>query len=151
MLERLIVPQDQTEKAVRRRIQHFLNHYELVAIGILGGSLHERTYRSWMMTVFIDDWNLASDYIQRERWKYDRDNGAWLYHERIYEGFEKLARKWGKKCGLKVVSISQTSSVPPTIPRGPGDVAVARVKIDEKDTARAGDAEPDVGGAAARE
>ncbi len=131
MLERLIVPHGQMERAIRRRIQYFLNHYELIAIGILGGSLHERTYRSWMMSVFVNDWNLASDYIQRERWKYDADNGAWLYHPRVYEGFEKLARKWGKKCGLKVVRISRETSRPPVVPQGPGDAAVPRTKIDE--------------------
>lgn len=68
---RLHDPQTDDERQNRRHIQQFLNHYELVAVGILGGSLHEKTYRSWMMTVVIRDWNRAADYIQRERWRYD--------------------------------------------------------------------------------
>jgi hypothetical protein len=122
----LISPSNTTEKQLRRECQQFLNHYELVSIGVLGGSLHEKTYRNWMMTVFIRDWNRAANYIQRDRWKYDEDAKKWLYEKRSYEGFERLAIKWARKCGLKVTAISQKTSGPPE-KAGTLDIAVPRV------------------------
>lgn len=138
--ERLHAPVDADDKKARRRIQQFLNHYELVSIGILGKSLHEKTYRSWMMTTFIQDWNLAADYIQRERWKFDFDAAKWEYHPRVYEGFERLAVKWGRKCGLKVTRISKKTSLPPETPSGAGDVAVPKTEKAAEESARPPDA-----------
>jgi hypothetical protein len=120
-------------KLARRQVQQFLNHYELVAIGVLGKSLHEKTYREWMMTVVIRDWNTAADYIQRERWKYDTVTERWVYTHRPYTTFERLAVKWAKRCNLKAIKISSTTSSPPAVPTGPADIAIP--KLDESITA----------------
>lgn len=132
--ESLHSPTSEDEKETRRKIQHFLNHYELVSIGILGGSLHEKTYRDWMMSVFVRDWNSASSYIQRERWKLNQSTGKWIYNKRVYVNFEKLALKWSKKCKLQAAKISERTSRHPKVPKGPGDVATPIPLPDESDT-----------------
>lgn len=123
-------PTNDAERLARRQVQQFLNHYELVSIGILGKSLHEKTYREWMMTVVIRDWNASADYIQRERWKYDAAADKWTYEPRVYGAFEKLTQRWGKTCGRVVTEISRTSSEPPGAPRGAPDMAAPKVEKD---------------------
>lgn len=108
----------------RREVQQFLNHYELIAIGINSKSLHAKTYRDWMMTVFVRDWNSAADYIQRERWQFDEKGEKWLYRRKVYRNFEKLARRWARKSKLELRKISEKTTPPPERPSGPGDFAL---------------------------
>ena len=129
-LARLASPSNAAQQKIRREVQQYINHYELVSIGVLGKSLHEKTYRLWMMSVFIRDWNLAANYIQRDRWKYDKEAGKWIYQKRMYEKFEALATRWAKKCDLKAVRLSKTYSNPPEIP-GTVDQAVPSAEEDD--------------------
>jgi hypothetical protein len=122
-LARYTAPKTNADRATRKCIQQFLNHYELVSIGILKGSLDDETYRSWMMTTFVKHWNKATPYIQRERWKWDADDAEWIYHKRTYENYENLAHRWAKKCNLHAITISKETSPPPDHPEGPGDEA----------------------------
>jgi Domain of unknown function (DUF4760) len=47
-------------------IGDYINHYELVAIGIRSNILDERMYRTWMEGPFVRDFNSAADFIQSE-------------------------------------------------------------------------------------
>src|SRR4028119_212047 len=85
-------PKPEDEKA-RRCVNDYLNHYELVAIGILKGMLDESVYRDWMRGPFVRDWNAAADFIQRERWKRD-DDGEWKYYAKTFMNYEVIARRW---------------------------------------------------------
>jgi hypothetical protein len=122
-LKRFTAPKNQTDRTARKCIQQFLNHYELISIGILKESLDDETYRSWMMTTFVKHWNKATPYIQRERWKKNSKTGDWIYHTRTYENYEALAHRWSKKCDLNALVINKDSSPPPESAKGPGDDA----------------------------
>ena len=125
-LQQLAEAKTQADKDLRRQIEMFLNHYELVSIGILEGSLHEGTYESWMRSTVIRDWNTAADYIQRERWRFDDKVGCWTYNGRLWQGFEKIVVKWAKKSGLEYRELNKNTSSHPAIPAGPGDKAMSK-------------------------
>ncbi|MDP9424035.1 MAG: DUF4760 domain-containing protein [Pseudomonadota bacterium] len=108
-------PQDADTKAKRRAVADYLNHYELVSIGILEGILDEAIYRAWMEGAFLRDWNAAARFIQRERWK-KKDDGSWYYYRHHYEHYQVLVDSWSKDA----ISIDQLYSAPPEDDQGPG-------------------------------
>lgn len=71
----------------------FLNHYELVALGIRQKILDEKFYKRWMRSVFIRDWDAATKFIEKERWVKIEDK--WYYRRNFFEHFEHIAIKWG--------------------------------------------------------
>lgn len=78
----------------RALVRDYLNHYELVSLGIRTKVLNGAFYRAWMGGPFVRDWNAASDWIQRERWKRDDRTRQWGYDEQIFEHFEYVATSW---------------------------------------------------------
>lgn len=94
VLAKLGEPADEAETALRRDVLDYLNHYELVAIGITTRALDADFYRSWMRSSLVRDWNAATAFIQQERWRRDATNTRWVYHHSIYENFQALARTW---------------------------------------------------------
>lgn len=89
-------PKTDEDRANRRAVKDYLNHYELVGLGIRRKVLGAKFYRKWMGGPFVRDWNAAAEWIRHERWKYDRDKCRWRYDRKVYENFERIACKWSK-------------------------------------------------------
>ncbi len=64
---RVTQPIEELDKALRREIVAYLNHYELVAIGCDQGILDEGFYRSWMRSHLVRDWTLAQPLVEAAR------------------------------------------------------------------------------------
>ena len=86
-------PADDDTKVARQAVADYLNHYELVSIGILENILDQKIYRAWMEGPFVRDWNAAADFVQRERWK-QRDDGSWAYYHKHFEHYQTLSTRW---------------------------------------------------------
>ena len=67
-------------------IRAVLNRYELVAIGIKKGALHEQSYRDWCRTTLVKDWTACKPLVIQRR---QNDRTSTYFCE-----FEGLARKW---------------------------------------------------------
>ncbi|GAB4572074.1 MAG: hypothetical protein Tsb008_04230 [Rhodothalassiaceae bacterium] len=128
--DKLTAPTEEREKSDRQKVLDYLNHYELVAIGIKAGSLDRDIYACWMEPVYVRDWNAAADFIQRERWKSVsgpaakgpniRKNAAgasFRYHGDIYSEFQDLANYWSTEA--RRLSINDGGM--PSDGTGPGD------------------------------
>ncbi len=110
-------PGSEADEADRAQVNDYLNHYELVSVGILRGILDEAFYKSWMRGAFIRDWNAAADFVQGERWR-DDGQGAWQYHPQIFCAYEGMARRWSSDA----ITLNRHSGPPPASPQpGPGD------------------------------
>jgi hypothetical protein len=72
-----------TEAATLRAV---LNRYELVAIGIKRGTLHEDSYRAWCRTTLVKDWTACKPLVMQLRQNDQTDT--------YYCEFEALAKKW---------------------------------------------------------
>jgi hypothetical protein len=108
------------DKPDRSAMMDYLNHYEMVSIGIRRNILDGKIYREWMLGPFVRDWNAASDWIQRERWKWDPEKGAWSYRSRLYANYQWAACSWSKD-GRK---LTKHTTPPPAAAAGPGDEAL---------------------------
>lgn len=111
-----LVAPSEADRPTRKKVFDYLNHYEIIAIGLRQNILDEKIYRAWMEGAFVRDWNAAADFIQRERWKCD-EHGQWHYRDSIYENYEHVARRWSPETRV----LTAQSSRPPTTPSGPGD------------------------------
>lgn len=100
----------------RHAVIDYLNHYEMVAIGIRRDLLDATLYRAWMEGPFVRDWNAASGWVQRERWKADSE-GTWTYRASILQNFQKIAQNWSSDA----IVLNETTGPPPLIAAGPGD------------------------------
>lgn len=98
-----------TDEDDRSRVNDYLNHYELVAVGIFQRILDEKFYRSWMRAPFVRDWNAAVDFVQRERWRRETD-GTWTYNEKIFCNYQKMARRWSKEALCPTAAFSSPPS-----------------------------------------
>ena len=103
------------DKSDREAVVDYLNHYELVAIGIQQKLLDTKLYRAWMEGAFVRDWNAAAEWVQRERWKANED-GSWTYRASILQNYQKVALSWS----AQAIALDATDG-PPTTPAGPGD------------------------------
>ena len=110
-----LIDPTEDDKPLRKAVIDYLNHYEIVSIGILENILDERIYRAWMEGAFVRDWNAAADWIQRERWKLREDK--WEYRASIFENYQRVACRWSTEAR----NITKMSSAPPTAPAGPSD------------------------------
>ncbi|SEP85030.1 protein of unknown function [Devosia sp. YR412] len=104
----------------RTNVIDYLNHYELVSIGLLRNLLDFKIYKDWIGGPFVRDWNAAADFIQQERWQWDDKTSRWLYRERAFSNFAKVARKMSKEARI----LTQETSRPPAAPEGPNDAAL---------------------------
>lgn len=95
--------------ADRRMLIDYLNHYELVSIGIRQDILDAKIYRAWIEGSFVRDWNAVAEWVQRERWKKDAD-GNWTYRNSIYASYQQMACRWSPDA----VRLSASSTPPPT-------------------------------------
>lgn len=104
------------EKPLRKAVFDYLNHYEMVSIGIRQDILDEKIYRAWMEGAFVRDWNAAADFIQRERWKADAQ-GNWSYRASVYENYQHVACRWSSEA----VNLIEDKTKQPQVPARPGD------------------------------
>lgn len=118
--DRLHNPQEAKDQSERTNVLDYLNHYELVSIGISKEILDEEFYKSWMRGPFVRDWNAAADFVQRERWKHDEKSNNWEYHAQLFEHFQHYATSWSSEA----ICLNQETSRPPANPKGPGDEAL---------------------------
>ncbi|WP_018700872.1 DUF4760 domain-containing protein [Amorphus coralli] len=116
---RLHNPREEKDRQERQAVLDYLNHYELVAIGICNRILDADFYRDWMLGPFVRDWNAAAEFIQRERWKWDVAKGEWRYHGPLFRNFQTLACRWSSQA----IVLDEAYSPPPDAPSGPGDEA----------------------------
>lgn len=125
--DNLNVPSTHRQRYLRSAVLQYLNHYEMVSIGLRQKMLDEKFYRAWMEGAFVRDWNAAADFIQRERWKFRKreigyPKGEWSYRASIYANFQYLAEKWSPEAR----HLDETTGGPPSVPAGPGDMPLPR-------------------------
>lgn len=70
-------------------LRGILNRYELVAIGIRKGIIHERSYKDWCRRTYVQDWIECKGFVTQLR----KNRGSSVY----FCEFEKLAKKWATK------------------------------------------------------
>lgn len=107
----------------RRQINDYLNHYELIALGISHGVLDGRFYQAWMGSTFVRDWNAAAPWIQRERWRQEED-GGWTYHPAVFANYERVACRWSREARRLA---SEPQVLPTSRNGGPGDDPLPRL------------------------
>ncbi|MEZ0244528.1 MAG: DUF4760 domain-containing protein [Sphingomonas sp.] len=86
--DHLATPANQTARDERQSVLKVLNHYEITSLHIERGVLDESTYRKWMQSGFVRDWEAARTFVRRERWK------SGTYCGEIFCHFELRARRW---------------------------------------------------------
>lgn len=118
--ERLHNPTEEKDKDERQAVLDYLNHHELVSIGIRTEILDAKFYRDWMLGPSVRDWNAAANFTQRERWKWNAEQGCWKYHSPLFENFQAVACEWSSEA----IVLNETYSSPPGAPSGPGDEAL---------------------------
>ncbi len=123
----------ESDKLLRRRIIDYLNHYEFMSLGVRQKAFHEKTYRKWMRSAVVRDWNRAAPLIQQLRWQWDESTESWIYQRRQFEHLERLAKRFSRRHprlalfpAYKIEKISKSTSGPPDKPRGTADEAIPR-------------------------
>nr|WP_084567432.1 DUF4760 domain-containing protein [Mesorhizobium sp. LNHC220B00] len=112
-------PATEALKLERHHVLDYLNHYELVSLGILQNILDADIYRNWMRGPFVRDWNAASQFIQRERWKWDSAKGEWQYYHALFTHFQSVAEWWSDEA----VKLNEGYSPAPVVEPAPIDEA----------------------------
>lgn len=107
-------------KRERRDVVDYLNHYELVAIGVQSKILDAGLYQKWMLGPFVRDWNAAREWIQRERWEWDGKN--WQYRSAVFQHYQDVACSWSPDA----LRLDRDSFPPPDAPAGFGDEPLPR-------------------------
>ena len=87
--EQIADPQMPAMLEQRRKVIAFLNHYELIAIGIDQGILDEELYRDYMRGTVVRHWLRAEGFVLHLRAD-TPDSRA----PKAFEKFENLALKW---------------------------------------------------------
>ncbi|HEX8622279.1 MAG TPA: DUF4760 domain-containing protein [Allosphingosinicella sp.] len=109
-------PTTEEDRELRRCVLAYLNHYEIVCIGIRRQVLDEGFYRTWMEAPLVQAWNDSAGWIQQERWKRQED-GSWTYYPKHFENLEWAARRWSPQAER----LSEGWAAP-IVTGGPGDV-----------------------------
>lgn len=77
----------------RQMVLNYLNHYELIAMGIFEGILDESVYKNYMRSTIVRDWFAAKEFIDHIRAP-SPDSGADVPATAAFSNFERLALKW---------------------------------------------------------
>ena len=115
LFDRLDNPMTAWAQVLRTDVGAYLNHYELVALGIENAILDEAMYKAWMAGPFVRDWNAAADWLQRERWRRGSDGGM-TYRASLYGSYQRIALRWSPTARNLV------AGVPPIAP--PADAPI---------------------------
>ena len=92
----LVAPRDAASRRTRGQVLDYLNHYELVAIGIRQEILDGGMYRAWMESAFVRDWNAAADWVQATRLD-TSVTGTTRYDDRAFANYQWMAREWAPR------------------------------------------------------
>ncbi len=102
-------PEHEDDRTRRYKVQQFLNQHEILAIGIKRNVLEETILKDWNETQFVHTWNVATPFIQKERWHFNKTIGQWDYNNKLWEHFGEIAHKWDSDA----IIINRNSSQPP--------------------------------------
>lgn len=81
-----------------RLVQQYLNHYELIAIGIKNKIIDEKLYKYWLRTVFVNDWVCVQKTVQARRYgKGKKNTSSTNYDDKIFCEYNQLAKKWAMR------------------------------------------------------
>ena len=105
-------------------MQGYLNHYEIVALGIHEGIIDRELYRKWIAGPLVRDWNAAAPFIQMEWWKKQPNTGEWQYYDKLFCELQTLALSFDKDA----LDLNAASGGKPENPEG---VANIPYKIDD--------------------
>jgi hypothetical protein len=87
--EQLKTPSNPQIKEQRRKVLEYLNHYELIAVGIAQGALDDSLYKAYRRTTLVRDWRAVEGFVQHLR-----DNTPESHAPKAFTTFEALAIKW---------------------------------------------------------
>lgn len=91
--EQIFAPTNPEILKQRQAVLSYLNHYELIAMGVFDGILDESVYRNYMRSIVVRDWYAAEPFIRHIRAP-TPDSGATVSSAAAFSNFEKLAMKW---------------------------------------------------------
>ncbi|MEM7546922.1 MAG: DUF4760 domain-containing protein [Pseudomonadota bacterium] len=77
----------------RQMVLNYLNHYEIIAMGIADGILDEIVYKDYMRSTVVRDWFAAEPFIRHIR-EPSADSGSEVSASAAFSNFEALALKW---------------------------------------------------------
>ncbi len=85
----------------RQKVISYLNHYELLAIGIYQGVLDKGLYKRFMRSTVVRDWHEAEPFINHLR-RPTPDSGSEVSASKAYSNFERLAKEWAPEVQLNL-------------------------------------------------
>lgn len=85
----------------RQKVINYLNHYELIALGISQGILDETVYKMYMRSTVVRDWFAAEAFIRHIR-NPTTDSGSEVSAGAAFSNFEALATKWRGEVELNI-------------------------------------------------
>lgn len=91
--EQIFAPTNPEIQKQRQMVLSFLNHYELIAMGIFDGILDEQVYKTYMRSIVVRDWFAAEPFVSHIRAP-TPDSGAEVSAAAAFSNFERLAQKW---------------------------------------------------------
>jgi len=121
-------PADADARKLRGQVQDYINHYELVGIGIRNNILDATIYRTWMASAVVRDWNAAADYVQRERWRLNESKDDYVYHAGLYGNYQWLACRFSKVARRLTATSSEKPAL--AVAGGPGDDPLPEIVAD---------------------
>ena len=92
-LVQLRSPTNPELKRQRKKIIDYLNHYEMMALGIEQGMLDESVYKAFMRSTVVRDWFAAKQFVEHLRTP-SLDSGSDVSSGKAFVCFERLALKW---------------------------------------------------------
>ncbi|MEL6792629.1 MAG: DUF4760 domain-containing protein [Pseudomonadota bacterium] len=90
--EQIFAPTNPEILKQRQAVLSYLNHYELIAMGISDGTLDESVYRNYMRSILVRDWFAAEPFVRHIRAP-TPDSGSAVSSAAAFANFEKLAMK----------------------------------------------------------
>lgn len=91
-LQKLLKPETDTDRETLQKLYNVLNHFEMIAIGISEGSIHESTYRRWARKVVVTMWEKGRPFITLARKE--------VANDKFCAELEVLATRWANEAQL---------------------------------------------------
>ena len=63
----IITAERKEDIELRRRVYGYLNHYEVVALGVQENLFSKKIYKKWMGSILVRDWNDSVDFVEEMR------------------------------------------------------------------------------------
>lgn len=87
-LDSLVNPRSEREKSELLDVQSFLNHYELICVGIIECTLDEAFLYQWFRGTFIHHWHDSKSFVEKVR-----DSSK---NRNIFQQYERFADAWDR-------------------------------------------------------